>query len=325
MNFTVVIPTFNGETRLPRVLDKLKDCIAYSQQVEWAAITWEIMIIDNNSCDRTAEVVQTYQTHWPINYPLKYVFEPQQGLGFARQRAIQEARGEFVGFLDDDNFPEPDWVIQAYLFGKERPNVGAYGGKVLPIYEATPPENFDRIEGFLAIRDRGDRINSYQPELLSLPPGAGMVVRRQAWCDVVPKTPRLRGKIEGKMIQGDDWEPLIYLYKAGWEIWYNPAMSIDHQIPAWRLEREYMLTLIHGSCLCFCPLRVWLASPWQKPIVLARMLLGNAVNALRYWWQYRQQIPADFVRTCELQIYLSRMASVGYFLKSIGAAIGTSR
>jgi glycosyltransferase involved in cell wall biosynthesis len=248
--------------------------------------------------------------------PLIYCFEPEQGAAFARQQAVREAKGELIGFLDDDNLPESDWIVQAYLFGKQYPKAGAYGGKIHAKYEVFPPENFAKIEGFLAIRERGEHPNLYRPEVLSLPPGAAMVVRRQAWLDCVSSRPKLGGKAASSMVQGDDWEPLIYLYKAGWEIWYNPQMHTEHQIPASRLERDYLLKLIHGSCLCFIPLKMMLVKPWQKPIILAKTVLGNSYKAALHYFKFRSQLKTDRVAKCELQIYLSRISSVWYFIKT---------
>lgn len=315
VDFTVAIPTYNSERRLPLLLDKLRACLTYIAMSELRDLSVEIIIVDNNSSDRTAEIIKTYQEHWHPEFPLIYGFEPEQGAAFARQHAVRKAKGESIGFIDDDNLPKPDWIVQAYVFGKQYPKAGAYGGKIQPNYEVLPPENFEKIEGFLAIRDRGDSPNLYQPEVLSLPPGAAMVVRRQAWLNCVPWRPNLGGKAADSMVQGDDWEPLIYLYKGGWEIWYNPTMETQHQIPASRLERDYLLRLIRGSCLCFIPLKMMLLKPWQKPIVLAKTVLGNSYKAARCYLKERSQLQTDVVAACELQIYLSRIASVGYFLK----------
>ncbi|NEO81534.1 glycosyltransferase, partial [Moorena sp. SIO4G3] len=103
IDFTVAICTYNGETRLPQVLKRLL------YQIKTDHFAWEILIIDNNSTDNTSKIVEEYQSH-PGAYPIRYYFEPKQGIAFARRRAIQESKGEYVGFLDDDNLPTSDWV-----------------------------------------------------------------------------------------------------------------------------------------------------------------------------------------------------------------------
>ncbi len=61
--------------------------------------------------------MQKYQSNWPESYPILYYFEPRKRASYARQRAMKEAKGSLVGFLDDDNLPSPDWVANAYAFG----------------------------------------------------------------------------------------------------------------------------------------------------------------------------------------------------------------
>ena len=112
IDFTVAICTYNGEKRLPAVLERLRS------QINTEQISWEIVVIDNNSTDKTTNLIQEYQSDWPQAYPIKYYFEPAQGLAFARQLAVQEANGTLVGFLDDDNLATPDWVAEAYAFAQ---------------------------------------------------------------------------------------------------------------------------------------------------------------------------------------------------------------
>ena len=124
IDFTVAIPTYNGASRLPKLLEKLRS------QINLEHLCWEIIVVDNNSTDDTAKVVQDYQSSWLESVPLKYFLEPEQGAAFARLRAVREASGELIGFLDDDNLPAPDWLSQAYLFAKEHPRGGAYSGQI---------------------------------------------------------------------------------------------------------------------------------------------------------------------------------------------------
>ncbi|MDB9314591.1 hormogonium polysaccharide biosynthesis glycosyltransferase HpsE [Spirulina sp. CS-785/01] len=309
IDFTVAIPTYNGASRLPLVLEKL------TQQTQIEFLNWEVIVIDNNSTDETGNLIKNYQKQWSFPFALHYYFESQQGLAFARAKAIQKAQGKYVGFLDDDNIPALDWVYQAFQFGENYPRAGAYGGQIHAKFEVPPPENFDKIIGFLAIRERGNTSNLYQPEVLSLPTGAGLVVRSKVWKTCLPEKPLLSGRTENSLVCGSDWEPLLYMYKAGWEIWYNAAMHIDHLIPAQRLEDDYLLSLIHSSCLTFFPLRMLVTPVWKKPLVLVRTILGNLYKAILYRLQYGNKVQEDIIAKCELQIYLSRISSFFYFLK----------
>ncbi|MDJ0553138.1 MAG: hormogonium polysaccharide biosynthesis glycosyltransferase HpsE [Microcoleaceae cyanobacterium MO_207.B10] len=303
IDFTVAIPTYNGEMRLPEVLEKLRS------QINTEEFSWEVIVVDNNSQDNTAKVVQSYQENWSTDFPLRYSFERQQGLAFARQKAVEEAGGKLIGFIDDDTLPTPDWVYMAYKFGQEYPKAGAYGGQIHGDFEVEPPKNFERIKSFLAIKERGSEAHLYDPENLSLPPGAGLVVRKKAWLENVPR--RLVRTTRG----GNDFEISLHLYRGGWEIWYNPNMHIFHKIPKSRLERGYLLSLSNTVGICICELRLINVKNWQKPIVMSRIFLGNLRRAVRHIFKYRQEVKTDLVAACELQFLISGMISPFYYLK----------
>ena len=309
IDLTVAIPTYNGESRVPKVLERLRS------QTGTERFSWEIIVIDNNSDDSTAQVVKEYQANWNLPYTLKYCFEPKQGLALARQRAINEARGAYIAFLDDDNLPDENWVAQAYKFGQEHPKAGAYSGQIHGDFEVQPPENFQRIQAFLAIREHGLEPHLFEPENIRLPPGAGLVVRKQAWCETVPSTPILMGNVGKTLARGDDYAPLLYMHKAGWEIWYNPAMHIDHQIPHWRLERDYLLSLSRGCGLATCQLRLINANNLQKPILIVRTLLGNLRKIILHALKYKGTLKTDVIAACELEFFWGSFLSPLVYLK----------
>ncbi|QKQ73647.1 hormogonium polysaccharide biosynthesis glycosyltransferase HpsE [Nostoc sp. TCL240-02] len=309
LDISIAIPAYNGATRLPKVLDKLLTQIGVEK------LNWEIIIVDNNSSDNTSEIIQNYQKIYDINCRLRYFLEPKQGAAFARLRAVREARGKLIAFLDDDNLPAPDWLAQAYTFGLEHPQAGAWSGQIHGDFEVKLPENFERIQAFLAIREHGSNPHLFDAENLRLPPAAALVVRKQVWCENVPQQPTLSGKLPGIFVQGDDYEPLLYIHYAGWQIWYNPTMHTYHQIPHWRLERDYLLTLARGCGLCIFQLRLINAKNWQKPIIFVKTILGNLRRVLQHLIQYRGQFNTNLIALFELNFYLASMMSPFYSLR----------
>lgn len=310
IDLSVAICTYNGEKRLPDVLDRLRS------QADTESIAWEILVIDNNSQDNTAKVVEEYLADWPEAFPLKYYFETEQGLAFARQRAVKEARGTFVGFLDDDNLPTPNWVAAAHAFGEAHPQAGAYGSKIKGEYEVTPPENFDRISRFLAIGggDKSICYTSYKYAYKKvMPPGAGLVIRRQAWIDNVPERLVLQGQLGSYRLGGDDIEALLHIRSAGWEIWYNPQMCISHRIPKQRLEREYLMNLLRGAGLSRHYTRMLGFKPWQRPFVMPAFMANDLRKIILHYIKYRNEIKSDTVAACEMQLLLGSLTSPFYF------------
>jgi glycosyltransferase involved in cell wall biosynthesis len=310
IDFTVAVPTYNGADRIVQLLDKLRS------QINTENFSWEILIVDNNSKDNTAQIVQKYQENWSERYPLKYYFEAEQGAAFARRRAVYEALGEWIGFLDDDILPDENWVAAAYSFGKEHPEAGAYGGQIHAEFDASPPDNFKRIQSFLAIRERGSKPHLYQPERLVLPPSASVVVQRKAWLESLPSQPLLKGRVGKSMMGGEDFEIMLHLHQANWEIWYNPAMQAYHKIPQWRLERKYLLSLVRGAGICICHLRTINVKNWRKPGIIATIVLGALRRAFLHLLKYRLQVKTDLVAACEMEFFLSTMLSPFYLLRS---------
>ncbi|MEH1891282.1 MAG: hormogonium polysaccharide biosynthesis glycosyltransferase HpsE [Nostoc sp.] len=310
LDITVAIPTYNGESRLPELLERLQN------QLHTENLSWEIIVVDNNSIDNTAKVVQTYQQNWRCPYPLKYCFEAQQGAAYARKRAVTEAKGRFIGFLDDDNYPVSNWVSAAYAFGEKYPNVGAYGSQIHPDWEVKPPENFQRIAPFLAITERGNLPLLYEPAKKLLPPSAGLVVRKKAWLKSVPDKSILTGRVKGNMLTSEDLEMLSYIQKAGWEIWYNPEMEISHKIPSSRLQKDYLIPFFRGIGLSRYITRMVNVKYVYRPVVLLAYMINDLRKITFHFIKYRAMLKTDLVAACEMQLFLSSLISPFYLWKN---------
>ena len=309
-DFTVAIPTYNGESRLPAVLDCLRS------QVNTKHICWEIIVVDNNSTDQTAKIVQNYQANWNQDYSLKYCWESQQGAAFARKRAIKEAQGQLIGFLDDDTLPNPDWVEAAYLFGQKHPGAGAYGSQIRGDYEIEPPPNFERIKAFLAITERGDEPLLYNPKLKFLPPSAGLVVRKEAWLASVPSHCILSGRVPGSMLTSEDLEVVAYIQQAGWEIWYNPTMEITHKIPGDRLTKDYLIPFIGGIGLSRYVTRMVGVKPWLKPALTLAYIGNDLRKIVIHLLKHGTAVKTDLVAACEMELFVKSLISPFYLLKN---------
>ncbi|MEH2068510.1 MAG: hormogonium polysaccharide biosynthesis glycosyltransferase HpsE [Nostoc sp.] len=310
LDFTVAIPTYNGESRLPELLERLKN------QLQTENLSWEIIVVDNNSTDNTAKLIQTYQRNWQCTYPLKYCFEAKQGAAYARKKAVAEAKGKLIGFLDDDNYPIPNWVAAAYSFAQKYPKVGAYGSQIHPDWEVEPPENFQRIAAFLAITERGNLPLLYQPKNRLLPPSAGLVIRKQAWIESVPDKSILTGRVKGNMLTSEDLEMLSYIQKAGWEIWYNPEMEIYHKIPSSRLQKDYLVPFFKGIGLSRYVTRMVNIQPWYRPIAFLAYTLNDLRKITFHLLRYRTKLKQDLVAACEMQLFLSSLISPFYLWKN---------
>ncbi|NDJ16696.1 hormogonium polysaccharide biosynthesis glycosyltransferase HpsE [Myxacorys almedinensis] len=306
LDFTVAIRSYNSADKLLAILEQLR----LQSHVE--SICWEIVIVDNNSTDNTAEIVKQYQSDWHQPWELRYIFEPKQGAAIARRRAIEEAKGTLIGFLDDDNIPTLTWVAAAYTFGQQHPKAGAYGSRILPQYEVEPPQNFDRIAHYLPTMERKDSFR-YDSHKRGLPVGAGLVIRRQVWLDQVSPHQIVQGPVgNGFALKGEETEALSHIKLANWEIWYAPDMTIVHQIPRWRLERSYLLNFFRTIGLSQHRFRMLRFQPWQRPIAFPLLLVNDLRKISLYFLKHRTILSTDLVTACEMQFFLGRLFSPFY-------------
>ncbi len=116
MDCSFVIPAYNEESFLPHTIKELKSAITRSGVFK----DWEIIVVDNNSNDRTVEV--------GLELGAIVVHEPIRQIARARNTGAARARGEMIIFLDADTAVEPETLRQAReaLFSGQ-----AYGGGAL--------------------------------------------------------------------------------------------------------------------------------------------------------------------------------------------------
>ena len=199
MHLSVVLATWNRARLLAGALEALA-----AQEVP-AGLAWEVVVVDNNSSDSTAGVVDGFAN---AAVRVRRVFEPEQGLSHARNRGVREARGAIVAFCDDDVLPAADWVagIPAAM---DRWSADGVGGRILPRWEAPPPswltEN-RRLLRQLALMDwEGSGLLA-----LPLAPnpqvwGANMAFRREVFDRVGLFDPRRGLSGRAAITYGDAW------------------------------------------------------------------------------------------------------------------------
>jgi len=132
IQISVVICTYN---RAELLNGALKSLVEQSLDLE----CYEIIVVDNVSTDNTPEVVNTFQEMYP-KHTITRVYEPRQGLGYARNTGFKNARGRYVAYIDDDALAGHDWLKTALeLFENVKPTPFSVGGPILPFYNTPKP------------------------------------------------------------------------------------------------------------------------------------------------------------------------------------------
>ena len=228
VDITVILCTYNRCEDLARALQS----IALSQVA--SSVTWEVLVVDNKSTDQTRNVIESFCCQYPGRF--RYLFEPQQGLSFARNAGIANARGEVLAFVDDDVTVEPTWLqnLTAELLNDGK-WAGA-GGRTLPAQKFTPPAWLP--DEFFGIVFASFDLGNEAGELNRAPYGANMAFRRA----VFAKHGSFRidlGRNPGNKIGNEDTEFGRRLMAAGERLRYEASAVVYHPVPQGRVTKEY--------------------------------------------------------------------------------------
>lgn len=103
---SVIIPVYNGQTYIKAAIQSV---------LNQTYPAYEIIVIDDGSTDQTRQVLQAYGDK------IKYIYQGNQGVAVARNRGIQEAQGELIAFLDQDDYFLPNKLaLQVTAFTKKK-------------------------------------------------------------------------------------------------------------------------------------------------------------------------------------------------------------
>jgi glycosyltransferase involved in cell wall biosynthesis len=123
---SVVIPARNAERTIGECLESL-------MRVDYDPERREILVVENGSTDRTREIIS--------EYPVRCLFEPRRGPSAARNRGVEDARGEIVAFTDADCVVTKGW-LRELVRGFDAPDVWGVAGEIVAYPPRTPAERY---------------------------------------------------------------------------------------------------------------------------------------------------------------------------------------
>lgn len=230
---SVAVCTFNRAASLSRTLISF---VALRPPVH---ADWELLVIDNNSSDNTMEVALSFDSQ----LPLRYMFEGEQGLSAARNRALKEFKGDLLLFTDDDVVVDTLWLAAFDAAAQRYPLAGYFGGRVIPFWSERKPgwlkdESLALISGLLVRFDLGNETREFAEEEPT-PFGASFALRRCVF-DTVGEFRRDLGVVGGVPGRGEESEYLGRTRAAGWVGVYVGEAVARHWTDPRRLAVGYV-------------------------------------------------------------------------------------
>jgi glycosyltransferase involved in cell wall biosynthesis len=237
----VIVCTYNGEKRLPKTLAHL------AQQIVDPELTWEVIVIDNASTDNTVLIAeQEWATYKSSGAEFTCITEPTPGKINALTRGVLQCKYSFFIICDDDNWLDPTYVQTAYNLLKGDASIGAAGGIATAVNDGQAfPEWFESHQTGYAVGPQGThRGDVTKREYLF---GAGMISRTILFKQAYANFPTiLVGRREKKLTAGEDSEYCQRLILMNYRLFYDPALKLQHYMPASRLSYAYKQLLFEG-------------------------------------------------------------------------------
>src|ERR1051326_5381450 len=256
-----------------------------TQQQLPPSVNYEVLVVDNDSSDGTAEVAQRFV--FAKRAVFRYVMEKRLGLSFARNRGTADARGEIVAFLDDDAVAHPDWLAQLWETYQKDPRAACVGGKVELRFPPHPlPVWYDaRLDGFLSARDLPYLEAKSERDF---PHGTNISFRRSTLRQVGGFHPLLGARRIGNIkLQGDETQLCLRLLRAGMPVIFQPAACVVHVVEDRRLRKGYFL----GLAMANGYVRVILDNNGAIGVSTFGQLCQYAKRWFRRWLKYRFAAP----------------------------------
>jgi glycosyltransferase involved in cell wall biosynthesis len=237
VRFSVVVCTYNRAKYLSATLESVI-------QQKFPPEKFEIIIVDNNSVDATEEVCRKFINQYK-NLSIHYFKEIRQGISYGRNKGVEEASGEFIAFIDDDETVEPDYLQNLDTFFCNYPQAELSGGPVVPVYETPPPDWLSPFTMRLitGAYDKGGKIKIVKAKDY---PGTGHATFKRKLFFKYGAFNTDLGRKGTSLLGGEDKDFFLRLIQDGVNCYYLPSAKIYHHIPASKLSEDFFNRLTYA-------------------------------------------------------------------------------
>jgi GT2 family glycosyltransferase len=189
---------------------------------------FEIVVCDNASTDDTAKVVAAVAESSTI--PVRTCYQAKPGDAPARNRALQEATGQWLAFFDDDQLAPENWLSEL-VAAAEKTGGPIVGGAVRLDLDTRQRAEFGSFVRE-ALRET-DLYPQLQPYLRRALPGTGNALVARSVFEAI-------GNFDESFINGgSDYDFFARARAAGLALWYTPDAVVRHRVDPGRLTAEY--------------------------------------------------------------------------------------
>ncbi|MFN7094342.1 MAG: glycosyltransferase, partial [Burkholderiales bacterium] len=207
-------------------------------QNQFTNLVEKFIVVNNNSSDSTQQVIDAY------NDKLTAIWEPKQGVSYARLAGAKLVTTSWMIYIDDDNFLESNWLVEANKYITNNPTVGAFNGAVIPlIEEPITEEEHEHLEiVYRRLACSHLRKEDIAPVVNHIPICAGLVIKTEPIKQLISQgwTKRV-GRTGAGLSSGEDIEMTLYVKSKGYAFGFCETMVINHLLSKRRLSEQYLI------------------------------------------------------------------------------------
>ena len=232
---SIIICCYNSASRLEKTIQH----IALQKQVSFS---FEVVLVDNNSTDKTSVVAQKLFLKYNIvNYQI--VFESTKGLIYARKCGVLNAKHDILVFCDDDNWLEVNYLFNVALGFNIYPDAGILGSWSEAVFDENQivPIWFNSVKECFAVIDKP----SFDREC-NFVVGAGMAIRKKIAEAIFNEKFQFIGRKGNLLLSGEDNEICEKTIKLGYKVYQLRNLKFTHYLPPNRLTWDYVIRLYIG-------------------------------------------------------------------------------
>ncbi len=233
-HIAVCICTYKRPVLLRRLLMEL------NRQETGGLFTYSIVVADNDEA-RSAEAT-VEEMRQVCGVPVKYCAEPRRNIALARNKVVENAEGDYIALIDDDEFPASGWLLALFRNCNER-KVDGVLGPVKRHFEENPPAWFKKSN----IYDRPVNPTGKLVDWEDARTGNVLLKRKILAGDTAPFRPEFRAGEDQDFFRRKTEEGCVF-------IWSAEAVVLE-TIPPARWKRSYILrkALLQGATAALQP------------------------------------------------------------------------
>jgi glycosyltransferase involved in cell wall biosynthesis len=243
---SIIIPVKNFERTIEKTFE-------YLLAVDYPHDKWEIVIADGGSTDSTIDIIKDWQKKYSF---IKLVHVPNSpSPGYARNKALDIIKGEYVFFTDADCAPCRDWINQMLEVFKRDERIGAVGGEVYTL--RVDPDNLVELWcqhfRFNMVAPRYGFIKEGYFPTLPEDPDPSEVGGHRAYffgtCNVAYRRKAMEGARFWDNPTGEDMNFSFTHQRKGWRFYFLPSAKVDHMHRA-NLKALRKVWVAYGRAHC---------------------------------------------------------------------------